>query len=160
MKAIGTAAISHPGAIMSGAIWAAGLFSGVIWLVMGLTGAVTWIAKITSRPVVHGTILGLGLSFMLEGVKMMDANPILAVGVGAFTFLLLSSERIPVMLVFLSIGVIAAIAYEPALLEELGRGSFRLRLPEFALMKLGWNDLATGIIALGLPQLGVGPENS
>jgi hypothetical protein len=47
MKAIGTAAISHPGAITAGAIWASGLFSGVIWLLMGLTGAVTWIAKIT-----------------------------------------------------------------------------------------------------------------
>ena len=60
MKAIGTAAISHPGAITAGAIWASGLFSGVIWQLMGLTGAVTWIAKITSRPLVQGLMLGLG----------------------------------------------------------------------------------------------------
>lgn len=71
MKAIGTAAISHPGAITPGAIWASGLFTGVLWLGMGLTGAVTWIARITSRPIVQGLVLGLGLGFILEGVKMM-----------------------------------------------------------------------------------------
>jgi predicted benzoate:H+ symporter BenE len=95
MKAIGTAAISHAGVITANAIWASGLFTGLFWLVMGLTGAVTWIAKITSRPVVHGIILGLGLSFILEGVKMMETSPFLAVGVGALAFVLLSYERIP-----------------------------------------------------------------
>jgi hypothetical protein len=72
MKAIGTAAISHAGALTAGSIWAAGLFSGLFWLLMGLTGTVTWISKITSRPVVHGLILGLGLSFILEGVRLME----------------------------------------------------------------------------------------
>ena len=75
MKAIGTAAISHAGALTAGAIWAAGLFSGLFWLLMGLTGIVTSISKITSRPIVHGLILGLGLSFILEGVRMMEGSP-------------------------------------------------------------------------------------
>ena len=54
--------------LTAGAIWAPGLFSGLFWLLMGLTGAVTWIAKITSRPVVHGLILSLGLAFIIEEV--------------------------------------------------------------------------------------------
>jgi hypothetical protein len=41
MKAIGTVAISHPGAISPGAIWGSGLFTGILWLVTGVTGAVT-----------------------------------------------------------------------------------------------------------------------
>ena len=41
MKAIGTAAITHAGTITPGAIWASGLFSGVFWLVMGITGTVS-----------------------------------------------------------------------------------------------------------------------
>jgi hypothetical protein len=101
MKAIGTAAISHPTTITAGAIWASGLFSGVIWLLMGMTGAVTWIAKITSRPLVQGLVLGLGLGFIVEGVKMMEANVVLAVSASALTFVLLSYERIPAMLVLL-----------------------------------------------------------
>jgi len=104
MKAIGAAAISHAGALPVGAIWGAGLFSGLFWLIMGLTGAVTWIAKITSRPVVQGLILSLGLAFILEGIKMMEANPLLAVGVSALTFVLLSYERLPAMLILLGVG--------------------------------------------------------
>jgi len=153
MKAIGTAAITQPGTITPGAIWASGLFTGVFWLAMGLTGAVTWIAKITSRPIVHGLVLGLGLTFMLEGVKMMAPMPFLSVGAAVLTFTLLSRERIPAMLVLLGLGVAVAIAREPGLLAEIGRMSLRFRLPEFALAKLGWNDLLLGIFVLGLPQV-------
>lgn len=42
---LGMAAVSHPGVISLGAIWASGLFTGLFWLAMGLTGAVIWIAK-------------------------------------------------------------------------------------------------------------------
>jgi predicted benzoate:H+ symporter BenE len=153
MKAIGTAAISHAGALTAGAIWAAGLFTGVFWLLMGLTGAVTWIAKLTSRPVVHGIILGLGLGFILEGVRMMEANPALALLAVILTFLLLSHERIPAMLILLGVGMLMALTTERALLGELGQMSFRLRLPAFALTQLGQNDLVTGILVLGLPQV-------
>ena len=78
MKAIGTAAITHPGSITPGAIWASGLFSGLFWLVMGLSGAVSWIAKITSRPIVQGLVLSLGLGFILAGVKMSEGDILLA----------------------------------------------------------------------------------
>ena len=82
MKAIGTAAISHTGVITVNVIWASGLFTGLFWLVMGLTGAVTRIARITSRPVVHGIILGLGLSFILEGMKMMEDRYVMLLTAG------------------------------------------------------------------------------
>lgn len=152
MKAIGTAVISHPGAFTPGAIWASGVFTGVLWLVMGLTGVVTWIARITSRPVVHGLVLGLGLAFILEGVKLMQADLLLAVVAVALTFLLLSHERVPAMLFLLGFGVTVAVAREPALLRELGQLSFRLRFPEFALTRIGSEDLVTGVLVLGLPQ--------
>ena len=153
MKAIGTAAITHGGAITHGAIWASGLFTGVFWLIMGVTGAVGWIARITSRPVVQGIVLGLGLGFVLEGVKMMAADPLLAVVGVTLTFLLLSSDRIPAMLVLLGLGGAVAVMREPNLLGELGRMSFHFRLPEMALTRIGWEDLAIGIMVLGLPQV-------
>jgi MFS superfamily sulfate permease-like transporter len=153
MKAIGTAAITHPGTIAQGSIWASGLFTGIFWLMMGVTGAITWIAKITSRPVVHGLVLGLGLGFILEGVRMMQGDWLLAVTAVAGTFILLSYERVPAMLVLLGFGVAVEVIRGPSLLGELGRMSFRLRLPEFALTKIGWEDLATGVLVLGLPQV-------
>ncbi len=152
MKAIGTAAISHPGAIGPGAIWVSGLFSGALWLLMGLTGAVTWIAKITSRPVIHGLVLGLGLSFLLEGVTLMQGDLLLAATAVALTFLLLSFERVPAMLALLAFGVAVALVREPGAVAELARMAPHLRLPGFALAGLGWSDVATGVLVLGLPQ--------
>jgi MFS superfamily sulfate permease-like transporter len=153
MKAIGTAAITHGGAITRGAIWASGLFTGVFWLIMGVTGAVGWIARITSRPVVQGIVLGLGLGFVLEGVKMMAADPLLAAVAVVLTFLFLSSDRIPAMLVLLGLGGAVAVIREPGLLGELGRMSFHFRFPEMALTRIGWEDLTIGIMVLGLPQV-------
>ena len=152
MKAIGTAAIAHAGAISPGAIWASGLFTGILWLVLGLTGAVTWIARLTSRPIVQGLVLGLGLTFVLEGVRMMEGDYLLAVGAAVLTFVLLSRERLPAMLALLVLGAGVAVAREPALLGELWGLSFRLRLPRFALTGLGWEDIVTGVMVLGLPQ--------
>jgi MFS superfamily sulfate permease-like transporter len=152
MKAIGTVAISQPGVITPGAVWASGLFTGLLWLVLGLTGAVTWVARITSRPVVQGLIVGLGLGFVLEGVRMAEADLPLAVAATALAFVLLSRERIPAMLGLLAFGMIVALVQEPGLFGELGRVSFRLRLPDFALTRLGWQDLVTGVLVLGLPQ--------
>jgi MFS superfamily sulfate permease-like transporter len=153
MKAIGTAAITHAATITPGAIWASGLFTGAFWLVMGLTGMVAWIARITSRPVVQGLVLGLGLGFIVEGAKMMAGDPLIAGVAVVLTFFLLSSDRVPAMLILLALGVGVAVAREPGLLGELGRMSFQIRVPELALTRIGWQDLAVGIVFLGLPQV-------
>lgn len=155
MKAIGTAAISHAGAITPGAVWASGLFTGVLWLSMGASGAVSWIARITSRPVINGLVLGLGLGFVLEGIKLAREDLAVAAGAVAVTFALLSRKAVPAMLVLLLIGIAVALAREPTLMGDLGRLSFRVRLPEFPLAQIDWPDLVTGIVVLGLPQAGL-----
>ena len=43
MKAIGTAAITQGGAITHGATFASGLFTGIVWRLLGFSGAVSWI---------------------------------------------------------------------------------------------------------------------
>ncbi|MBI4610772.1 MAG: sulfate transporter [Candidatus Rokubacteria bacterium] len=152
MKAIATAAISRPDLFTPGAIWASGLFTGVFWLVMGLTGAVNWIAKVTSRPVVAGIVLGLGLSFVVQGARMMQGQPLLALAAVVLTFALLSNERFPAMPALLGFGLVVALAQRPGLVAELTRMSLRVRLPEFPLARLTGTDLVTGIVWLGLPQ--------
>jgi MFS superfamily sulfate permease-like transporter len=153
MKAIGTAAITHGGTITPGAIFASGLFTGVVWGFLGLSGAVSWIEKITSRPVVKGIVLGLGLGFILEGVRMMQGDLLLGALAVALTFGLFSFPRIPAMLVLLAGGAAVALVREPTLLEGLTRMSFNFRLPASGLLQIGWSDLVTGILVLGLPQL-------
>jgi Molybdate transporter of MFS superfamily len=152
MKAIGGMAIAHPESISHGMIWGSGVFTAAFWLVMGLTGAVSCLHKITAKPIIRGIMLGLGLSFVLEGVKMMGDQPVVAVIAVAGTFFLLSRERIPAMLVLLAFGMSVALISNPSLWNELAQISARLRIPDFYLGRITWQDLLAGTLILGLPQ--------
>ncbi|OPY65192.1 MAG: hypothetical protein A4E63_03099 [Syntrophorhabdus sp. PtaU1.Bin050] len=152
MKAIGGMAIAHAGAITPGMIWGAGIFTGFFWLFMGLSGAVTWIEKITTKPVVRGIMLGLGLSFMVEGLGMMKTQPVNAIG-GIFLILLLwNSRRLPGMPVLLAYGAALSFIQTPSLLADLSHISIHFRYPEPIFARISWSEVLAGFIMLGLPQ--------
>jgi MFS superfamily sulfate permease-like transporter len=152
MKAIGGMAIAHPESITQGMIWGSGIFTAFFWLIMGFTGAVSWLHKITAKPIIRGIMLGLGLCFIIEGVKMMGEQPVVAVIALAGTFLLLSKENIPAMLILLAFGLGVALISNPSLWNELTQISARLRIPEIYLGRITWQDLIAGTLILGLPQ--------
>jgi MFS superfamily sulfate permease-like transporter len=152
MKAIATAAITHPAIATRGAIFVAAVATGVLWLLLGATRAVSWLAALTSRPVVRGIVLGLGLSFILEGVTLMQAGPALAIGGAALTFLLLGHARLPAMLGLLAYGAAGALALDPTLGRDLGALTPHLRLPTLALPTITWTDALNGAVVFALPQ--------
>jgi predicted benzoate:H+ symporter BenE len=152
MKAIGGMAIAHPESITQGMIWGSGLFTAVFWLVLGLSGAVSWLHKITAKPITRGIMLGLGLSFVLEGIKMMGDQPLVAVIATAGTFFLLSRQRIPAMLLLLAFGMVVAFLGNPSLWQDISQIVVRFRFPEFSMARIGWSDLLAGTLILGLPQ--------
>ena len=152
MKAIGGMAIAHAGTITPGMIWGSGIFTGLFWLLMGVTGAITWIEKITTKPVVRGIMLGLGLSFIVEGLGMMKAQPVLAIGGVVLTLLLLNNQRLPAMLALLGYGIIFSFLQKPELIEEFSHLSIRFRWPELAFGRISWKELLSGFVILGLPQ--------
>lgn len=150
MKAIGGMAISR--GMTPGIIWGSGIFTGFFWLIMGLTGAVTWIEKITTKPVIRGIMLGLGLSFMIEGLGMMRLQPAVALGGAVLTLFLLNSRRIPATLVLLGYGMVFAFIQKPGLTEGLTHLTFRFRWPELTFGQISWRELLAGFVLLGLPQ--------
>ena len=152
MKAIGGMAIAHAGSITPGMIWGSGIFTGLFWLLMGVTGAITWIQKVTTKPVVRGIMLGLGLSFVMEGLSMMRGEPLFAIGGVVITLLLLSSKRFPAMLCLLAYGIVVASIQKPELFKELSNLSIHFRFPELTFGKMSWQDLLAGFVILGLPQ--------
>lgn len=152
MKAIGGMAIAHSGAITPEMIWGSGIFTGVFWLFMGLTGAITWIQKITTKPVVRGIMLGLGLSFIVEGLGMMKTAPMFGIGGAILTLLFLNSKRYPSMLMLLAYGIIVAFIQNPDLLSDLSHVSIQFRLPHIGIPRISWSDLVAGFVILGLPQ--------
>jgi hypothetical protein len=134
-------------------VYAAGLVSGIIWLLLGLTGAAQKVARLVGRPVVVGIILGLGFGFMLNGVKMMaDGWWIGSVALGG-TLLLLGNRRVPAMFLLLVFGGICGVIIDPTLTEQLAGMAIEPRLPIFALAGIGWNDVLIGTVFLALPQV-------
>lgn len=98
MKAAGAIATTQAAqtlVITPAIVWGACLATGVVWLLLGLTGTARYVSKLITRPVVLGIILGLGFGFMIEGAKMMAQNW-WAAGAALFaTSLLLTNSRSP-----------------------------------------------------------------
>jgi hypothetical protein len=156
MKAIGAVAIAQASqsvAITPEAVLGAGLATGLIWLLLGLTGTVSRIAGIVFRPVVVGIVFGLGMSFMLEGMKMMTTHWVIAAVGLTGTALLLTNRKIPAMFLLLAFGVICGAILDPRSIGGLSAVSVHVRAPGFELLGLTWSDLSTGIFLLAIPQL-------
>ena len=156
MKAAGAVAITQAAqtaVITPATVYAASLTTGVIWLILGLTGAISWIAKIVARPVVIGIILGLGLSFMLEGIKMTADNWVIGAVALFGTLLLLNNRSFPAMFLLLFFGAIVGLIKNPDFIHQLASATFEPRLPTFALATISWHDVLIGTVFLALPQL-------
>jgi MFS superfamily sulfate permease-like transporter len=156
MKAIGAVATTQAAqtiTITPNAVYGAGVVTGVIWFVLGITGAAKKVAELVSRPVAVGIVLGLGFSFMLDGVKMIADGWLLGGAALLGTMLLLANRAIPVMFLLLLVGAFAAVARNPALLNEFATISVDFRAPSFALNGMTWRELAIGTVFLALPQV-------
>ena len=151
MKAIGAAAVA--GGISPAALFGSGLTTGLFWLLAGVTGAIRPISRLATKPVVRGIMLGLGLSFMVDGVNRMKTAPFLAGIALIITYLLLTSPRIPAMFMLLIIGIVSAVIMDPHLLSELAAIHVGFRLPVFSLSAMTWNDLVVGTLLFTLPQI-------
>src|SRR4030043_1024840 len=97
-------------------------------------------------------MVGLGLSFIIEGLGMWKAQPFFAIGGLGLTLLLLRGQRLPAMLALLGYGIVLAFIQKPELVEELSHLSIRFRWPELTFGQISWKELLSGFVILGLPQ--------
>jgi len=156
MKAIGAIATTQAAqtlTITAGAVQAAALATGAIWLVLGLTGATGRVAKLVPRPLIVGIVLGLGFGFMLAGARMMAQNWWIGGFALAATLVLLGNRRVPAMFLLLAFGAACGIVLDPSVTTSLAALTIEPRLPSFALGGLGWQDLSIAVVFLALPQL-------
>jgi MFS superfamily sulfate permease-like transporter len=160
MKAIATVAITNPQTITPGGIFVSALVTGLFWLGMGVSGAVSWVAALTARPVVRGIILGLGLSFIFEGISLMQRGWLLAIPGALLTFSLLGRPRLPAMLVLLGYGGAMALFLDATLVQDLAALGPRLRVPTLAVPPLSWADVVTGVLVLAIPQAALTLSNA
>jgi MFS superfamily sulfate permease-like transporter len=102
---------------------------------------------------VRGIVLGLGLSFILEGVTFMQQGPLMAVPAVALTFVLLGQPRVPAMLILLAYGAAAALSLDASLVHDLGNLAPSFRLPTLRVPLLSWHEVVTGTLVLAVPQV-------
>jgi len=156
MKAAGAIATTQAAQtliITPAMVWGATLATGVVWLLLGLTGTARYVTRLISRPVVLGIILGLGFGFMIEGAKMMSHNWWLGGAALLGTSLLLTNRIVPAMFLLLLFGASCGILSDPMLLGALSEVRMEIRLPTFALSDLTLNDFILGAVFLALPQV-------
>jgi MFS superfamily sulfate permease-like transporter len=151
MKAIGAAAIA--GAVNPAVLYGSGITTGLFWLIAGLSGALKPIAKLATKPVVRGIMLGLGLSFMTDGIKRMRTAPLLAGFALIVTYVLLTNPKIPAMFMLLIIGMAAAVIKDPGLLSQFAAVQVAFKMPVFTLPMISWNDLMAGTLLFTIPQI-------
>jgi MFS superfamily sulfate permease-like transporter len=102
---------------------------------------------------VRGIMLGLGLTFMVDGVNRMKTAPVLAGIALVVTYLLLTNPRIPAMFMLLIIGVVSAVITDPQIMTELAKIHIGFNLPVFSLPMITWNDFVAGTLLFALPQI-------
>jgi MFS superfamily sulfate permease-like transporter len=156
MKAIGAAAVSQAtlaAGLGSAVVVGAALTTGLLWIALAVSGLGRRAANWVPRSALLGVVMGLGFSFMLEGIRMMSTGSWVAGLLLAVTLVLLGRPRVPAMLVLLTIGVAMALINEPDLMRELGALKPEFRIPTLAWGTLSMSDLWTGLILLSLPQL-------
>jgi len=156
MKAAGAIATTQAAqtiVITPAMVWGASLATGIVWLLLGLTGTARYVTRLINRPVVLGIILGLGFGFMIEGAKMMAQNWWVG-GIALLgTSLLLTNRVIPAMFLLLLFGASYGLLSDPSLLAAMREVHMELRLPTFALSALTLNEFLVGALFLALPQV-------
>jgi SulP family sulfate permease len=150
---------------------------GAILLIVGATGAITYIGKYIPRSVVRGVQLSTGTLLMIQGIKFMlgkstlqvisrAAEPylslsdigIIPIGIvigtvgGILTLLLLENKKVPAALVVIGCGLALGLLFGTR--EDFSNLSIGLELPNF--LPFGWPsgaDFAFAVFALVLPQI-------
>ena len=175
MKVIGAYAIAT--ALTPSQILASSLLIGGFLLIIGLTGAIDTIRKITPKSVIRGVQLSTGALLISGGVKFIigtskfqelqnAGEPFLAIqalgpvpmGIvigligGIVTFLLLDNKKYPAGLMVVTAGLILGSVLGTGI--DLGNGNIGFNVPEllpFAFPKKA--DFSFGLVVLVLPQL-------
>jgi MFS superfamily sulfate permease-like transporter len=156
MKAIGAVSIAgaaQTATVTPEAVAVAALATGIIWLLLGLTGTAERVVRWIGRPVIIGITLGLGLAFMLQGTQLMATAVWFAAPLLLVTILLLASKAIFAMVLILVSGVVWALLNDPAMAGALSETRPGFVAPAWPFGQLDWEAVITGVVMLALPQV-------
>lgn len=161
MKAIAAVAIDE--GLNEAQILTAGILTGLVILILGLTGLIDTLARKIPKSVIRGLQLALGLKLLTKGIDMIATSGAIiawdsiAMGVIAVSIVLLLyfSRRFPGALIVFALGMVALYAEQPALFSGLSLGA-QWQIPNL----LNVNDWQTGLVRGAIPQIPLTMLNS
>jgi len=161
LKAFGAIAIAH--GFGADDIAAGALLMGMIFVTLGASGLLDWVAKVFPQPIIRGIQLSVGLLFCQLAWKLVSATPKafadhrhsiwwLAVATVVVIAAALLLRRRQITLVFLVIAVVAMVL--------TFHGSFRFGPSAVHTPHLSWAAFSAAAVALVLPQFPLSFANS
>lgn len=152
MKALAVVAIAQQWS--PSMVGASGFGMGVTWLVLAVTGAITWIAQVTPSPVVMGVQVTLGVLLAREAVALSSSSWPLAIAGVIVVLTLRRNKYAPATIVLVGAG----------LLIMLLSGKFEgLAFPEFhppGLASFTFKDVWQTMLLGGFAQIPLTAANA
>ena len=161
MKAIAAVAISQ--GLTTNEILSAGIVTGLIIFIFGITRIIELFNRIIPLSVVRGLQLGIGLQLLIKGFTMVLSTKhffgydSISIGIlsGVLVLLLFFSRRIPGAIVVFVLGLLFLFLKSPNSFSSL---KFDVYIPHF--VSLSWSDFANGTLKAAIPQLPLTTLNS
>lgn len=147
MKAASAAVLIQP--MNPAAVAGAGLVIGAFFLILGVTGIVSRLARVLPGTIAAGLQLGLGLSLAILGIRLIETQIWLGVAISALMLGLMRYRRSPAalaaVLVGIGVGQVLGIAPRFPVLD------FGLHLPHLVVPT--WAQILHGTEYAVLPQI-------
>ncbi len=159
LKAVAVLVITQK--LSAGVLYGAGLAIGAVMLLLALSGALEWLARLIPRCVVRGIQFGLGVQLVTLAFReyvRADGGAGWALAAVAFVLgvVLAGHRRLPAALAIVALGLIYAVCFGP----ERFSVSLPLEMHWPQWRTPSWKELWTGFVLLALPQLPLSLGNS
>lgn len=86
-------------------VYASGFATGVIWLLIAVTGIMNWIARVTPNSVIRGIQVTLGVLLAVEALKMVSTWWMLGIASILMAVVLRQNRYAPAAIVLMALGV-------------------------------------------------------
>jgi len=135
-------------------IYATGFGTGIIWLILGLTGLIQKIAAATPRSVVRGIQVALGVMLAIEGFKMVATGWILGIISALIVVLLRENKYAPSAIVLMVLGI-GVVGFRGELIQAIDLG---FNLPPITLFHPV--EIWQGMLLAGFAQIALTATNA
>ena len=135
-------------------IYASGVVTGAIWLVLSFTGLVQKLAAITPQSLVRGIQVTLGIMLAIEGVKMVSTGWLLGAISIVIVLLLRTNRYAPAAIVLMVLGI-GVVGFRGELSEVVKPG---FTLPPITLFEPV--EMWQGLVLAGFAQLPLTATNA